>query len=60
MTKEEAIIKLRQSIDLVFEVESQMDIIQSLVRRKGYYSRLSIEEFINAIKCSPKKELENV
>lgn len=60
MTKEEAVIKLNKINCLIFEIESQMDINKSFVRRIGYDSRLSIARFIDAIKNSPENKLKNV
>lgn len=52
MTKEEAKAKLNAACALVYEVECEMDINTSHVRRLGYNARIAIQSFKDSIRLN--------
>jgi hypothetical protein len=60
MTKQEAIKKLEEASQLIFEVESEMDLKTSNVRGKGYLARISLGVFFNLIKQSEESDISKL
>lgn len=50
MTKHEALEKLKLAAEIIFSVEEKMDLMKSDVRRKGYWARISLGDFGQAIR----------
>lgn len=60
MNKLEARTKLNQACELIFEVEKEMDISKSNVRRLGYLARIEIAKFQNAIRQAKEELVKDI